>query len=472
MRSYFLFAHTPNLGAMESNVIYGIQRLLAGWELYTDPAKPPYAILQYTPLYYYLCALLGKLFGVSPDDLISVLILNRSLSLLFNFLTVLVAYRLITKALALPRFWALGASLLMFLYLEPAHYGRPDSLESCCFMMAVYAMMRYVGDGEHSGKWGYILGAGCAAVLATLAKQNGVILLMVLSVFGGMYGKNKQQLGITILASGLLGIGGMWWMAGGEWAILAQNIVQGVNNGIDVLYFLDVVVGEGLGKFFLPFLVGGWAAWTWLGKAPTPKHRLLAWLIVGSFAFALLTGLKWGSIPSYFTDCVNMCLIAGAAQLHSLYLRVREKEGYLPFARLLALGLVLTLPLHFTGKEWGRIIAEDRSSWWEEATAVHTFLTQNQYIQPDELLFAHDYLLNLMLFRHATFPQNDIVYCCAWPRKSYDYRDFTSRANEGLISYVIDYKEQPLRPLVDFEFEGFELFKTVDRYAIWRRPRE
>ncbi len=450
---------------MESNVVYGIQRLLAGWSLYSDPAQPPYAILQYTPLYYHACAVVGKLMGISPDDLMHVLVLNRSLSLLFNLLTCFIAYRLMTRELSVPRLWTLGASLLMFMYIEPAQYGRPDSLESCCFMLAVYGALKYI----EKGKWAYLLWTGGAAVLATLAKQNGVMLIAVLGLFLMVFAKNWKHLGLTCLAVGLSGIGLTWLMIGGEWKVFGQNVIQGVNNGVDVMYWLDVVVGDGLGKFFLPFLVGGWAAWAWLRQGPSAKHRLLAWLIIGSFAFALLTGLKWGSIPSYFTDCVNLCLIAAAAQAHFVISRVSDDAWRHKVMRLTALALVLTLPLHFTGKGWGRVISEDQSDWWADATAVQTFLSQNQQLQPDDLIFAHDYLLNLLLFRHATFPQNDIVYCCSWPRESYDYAHFTSRANEGLIRFVIDYKDRPLRPMVDFEFEGFQDVGHVGRYAVWMR---
>src|SRR5687767_7872142 len=85
-RVSLLFLPTPDLGGVENNVIYFIQRLITGESLYSNPSNPPYAIAQYGPIYYYVCAAIAKIFGVGADDVLNVFISSRVLSLICNVL--------------------------------------------------------------------------------------------------------------------------------------------------------------------------------------------------------------------------------------------------------------------------------------------------------------------------------------------------------------------------------------------------
>ena len=77
LRLHLVSAYAPELGGIESNVIYTLQRILDGYPLYVDPAAPPYAITQYTPLYYYLCWGVGRLAGVDAANVHHVYVLSR-----------------------------------------------------------------------------------------------------------------------------------------------------------------------------------------------------------------------------------------------------------------------------------------------------------------------------------------------------------------------------------------------------------
>ena len=83
-RIVLIFYPQPDAGGVENNVIWFIQRLLDGRHLYTDPESPPYAVAQYTPLYYYITAGIGKIIGISPEDVLSVFRLSRTVSLICN----------------------------------------------------------------------------------------------------------------------------------------------------------------------------------------------------------------------------------------------------------------------------------------------------------------------------------------------------------------------------------------------------
>ena len=49
--------------------------------LYADPARPPFGVVQYSPVYYRVCAGFAKLAGVEAGDAAGVTVLARSVSL-------------------------------------------------------------------------------------------------------------------------------------------------------------------------------------------------------------------------------------------------------------------------------------------------------------------------------------------------------------------------------------------------------
>ena len=89
----------PDLGGVENNVVYFIQRLLSGELLYTDPEKVPYSITQYSPFYYYITKSIGNLLGIQADEVMRVFMLSRSVSLCLNLLYAGIIYLIGKKCL-------------------------------------------------------------------------------------------------------------------------------------------------------------------------------------------------------------------------------------------------------------------------------------------------------------------------------------------------------------------------------------
>ena len=83
-----------NFGGIEPNVIYGIQRNLQGQPLYQDTASGTYAIIQYTPLWYYFVADVARIVSHTSFrhglDVHGLYVICRVLALVFNMLTVAV----------------------------------------------------------------------------------------------------------------------------------------------------------------------------------------------------------------------------------------------------------------------------------------------------------------------------------------------------------------------------------------------
>lgn len=64
MRIDLLHVYYVDFGGLDPNVVYGTQRLLLGEPLYQNPEQSPYAIIQYMPIYYHLCAWLAAKLGI------------------------------------------------------------------------------------------------------------------------------------------------------------------------------------------------------------------------------------------------------------------------------------------------------------------------------------------------------------------------------------------------------------------------
>lgn len=460
VRIYFIYCASPNLGAMETSVVYALQRILAGLPLYSDPEAAPFAIIQYSPLYYEVVGTAGSWLGVNPDQPMAVFVLNRWAGLLFNLLGLLLIGNII-KGITLENKWKAVIILLAWTCLEPALYARPDALQSLCFLLFVAAGLKYI---QKNG-WQPLLVMIVAASLAVWSKQNGILLLFFLLFYLFIIAKHFKH-GL-IAALSLVALNSLFWLlmvedAGIFWA----NVIRGLDNGISFPYFFDTIYDAGVKKFFPFFLAGIYLGFMGVFSPKGKEDRFLGWLLVVTFIFASLTALKWGSVPSYYTDFIHLSLIAGTFWLTELKLSDRLKNSFSAnlFAGLL---ILLIIPLHTSGKEWGRVFRESRSDWFEQAKQLKEAVYKMGLPQ-DSYIFTHDYLINLHLFRHCLFPQNDIVYCCTAPRKTYDYSRFAELIKSGKVAFVIDWKAEHPRAFLGEDFATFSPVKSIGPYTIWK----
>jgi len=244
LRIFFLVAESPNLGAMETSIVYGLQCILADQRLYLDPEQPPFSIIQYSPLYYELVGGIGKLLQLEASHVREIYLLNRSISLFFNVLCCVILW-ITLKPFELSHKWKLALSCLFFLCIEPSHYARPDSLQSLFFACFIGCAFVFIKKGVL--KWWLL--ASLMAVLACWTKQNG-ILLMGLTLFYGLFIERNVKLflfALIIFAS----ISGIFYVLFDlEIQSFFAHVIQGVDNGISLSYFMDIIYGNGVTSFF------------------------------------------------------------------------------------------------------------------------------------------------------------------------------------------------------------------------------
>ena len=431
LRVALAFTYWPDLGGVEPDELYTIQRVLAGYPVYENPVLPPFSITQKTPLYHYLCLLVGRLAGVNPGHPYEVMLLNRFVSLGLSLCTLLLAYRIQVRVLDTPARIALAASALAFICFEPHMFCRPDSLYSFLFLAAIGSFLAHLRwEGRGVGLYFYL--AAGLSVLVVFAKQSGIVLPPLLLGYLAFAEKSRRKAaeGAVIMLGAFVFL--FLLLKGQSAAIFIANTYKGLQNGIDLDWFHQFIFSQSYHRFGIAMAVGLFMAAVWLWIKPAGGlRRFLGWALLGTFFFANITGLKSGSTPSYFTEFVNLTLIAAP-------LFYRERGGaslhLKAFSFLLALLLLIAnlsdknLFAPFTQQDKGQFAAAAEARRYVKDELG---LPEGAYILTDEPL------IRLYFYENVLFPQYDIVYCYAYPLKVYDYSSFYGLVQEGKAPYLI-----------------------------------
>ncbi len=447
LRLHLITAYIPELGGIESNVIYALQRLLDGYPLYVDPATAPYAITQYTPLYYYLCWLVGQIAGVDAANVHQVYMLSRGVSLALNLLFALSAYLILRSVFRVDFRVSVLAFAYAFVYLDEESFSRPDSLFNLLALLALGFFMKLLTVEEQKQPQFYLIGSSMLSVMAIFAKQSAVYLPVLLLFYLVFYLQNLRWSAIALLIMTLTFGFLLLISAPGGLSTFVQNVVQGVNNGVSFSWFTKHVMIEHFQKERLVNIVGLFTGVFFFAKGGTHALRFLGLSLLGSFTFALITSVKVGAAPNYFTEFIVLTVIATMVFLtiHNPF-NSRSPSGrtsaqtwvYVPFFYLLLVGF--TLPPRLAGKYVKKIVEVNAlgERGYQANQEIVDFLYQEKHLAPTEQVFVtthvHDYL-NKLLYRNVIFPQKEIVI--ANPPGVYDYSSFFQDVETGQVAYII-----------------------------------
>lgn len=286
-----------DLGGAEINVAYGIQKLLLGRPLYTDPEQPPFEAIQLAPLFHLLGAGLAKATGVDAMDTWGLFAVGRALALVLNLAACSLLFLLCRRAGASVAV-ALGLACIGLAMITEHSYGRSDALATPLLLAAVMV----VAQGEGRGlSWQRAAGAAALSALAVLAKQTAAIapFIIVIHLISVRDGRSLLRfVAAGTLAAGLVLLG-LLCLAAPE--VLLKNLVGAVRNGVAPSLYRDLF-DQGIFKYHagwhLLVVASGIALW----RSPCPAHRLLGQGALLAFVAGLAGGLKSGSGLNYLVD--------------------------------------------------------------------------------------------------------------------------------------------------------------------------
>lgn len=465
-RIRFVDNHTLDTGGYDQNIIYGVVRIMNGTPLYTDPERPPFAIIQYGPLHMWTMATLARAVGVDASDVQGVYVLTRIVVLILNVLACWALYR-VCRVLGLQAWVAAGMAAFFFTGMAVFYYLRPDSTYILFFWLHVLTFLHVVRAERGTVTWTQLIPSVLFGALAVCTKQTGVLTFLLAIVFL-LHQRRWSELGKYITLSVFAGIGvvGILALHGGL-VNAYKNIVLGVANDVGFFWLRSLMVT----KYFLigvPVTVlGAMTAMPWLRRNVSAMHSYLA---VGTFValgWALLTGLKAGMNINYFTEhyvFAALCIaVAGTEQ--------PRKSGVWMYRSLLlllpALALVRTA-MYFSAFEVTHYYADDPQTYRNEQ--LLTAELREHGLQPtDAVVLWHRGYLELFLPEQTLLDQKDIVYKSAHHGRI-DHDEFFRMADDGRATYVIAPEAVKDITIVGHDFNHYRPYFVAHGFRVLVHP--
>ena len=458
-------SYAPDLGGFERNVIWGIQRVMAGHPLYSHPDAEPFSMVQYMPLYYYLVAGLAGIAGIDPADAHAVYAFARGINLCLSILLITGIFFLLRRYFRSGLLPAFGFSVLAFLLLDSFTIsGRPDMLKSFFFLSQVFVLV-----AGNAWKLRYRMASALGlSLLCFLSKQDGLLAFGIMPISFLLAREWKNFLIYGMLSVALSGLVLLVFQLHYDGNFLV-NVFGALQNGISISWFMSVFASFFARHAFLfaPALVLAYE----FSLEKHPAFRVLAAGFFLAFFPALFTSLKFGSGPNYFQEAVLLsCLlipVAFSGLRCTGWFRFSESR-YLLFTLIILLQTGVSAMNWLTGvflNQEGRLKAA-----WEADREV---ALQLQVQWPDSkflLLTDRQWEDNLttLLSEKVINPNRDVsaqVYSGKDGKALQQLNSFVKKS--GSLLLVTRKGQNPGFPGLDFL--KFRSVEQIDGYQIWKK---
>jgi hypothetical protein len=302
-----LTSNILDLTGVEPNSIFAIERLTLTGQLYTDPHVPPFAVLQYGPLFPYVAWAVHQLLHL--DSSVASFYLAARLAACLSVAAAMIGVGVIlTRFLRVGPLLAIIASLLAGFELFPWGYvARPDSLYCALGLWALIAFFRFLL--ARSLLW--LLVSTALLLCAFYAKQTAVAFLPLLGIAGLLCLRTTMQRVVFVLGGAAMAAISAALAPAHFW----QNSAVGLANGVDLPWAVKRVYWPLLSQHGIVL-----AAWlsclflVWRGRTrwlfPT------ALLSVYALAVGTALGVKYGSDINYYDEFLILAVVLVAASLH------------------------------------------------------------------------------------------------------------------------------------------------------------
>jgi len=478
LRIVLVHYYNNNLGGIELNVVYGIQRILLGQPLYQDPASGSNAVMQYTPLWYYFIAGIAKLTGVTGLNVQGIFVLCRIAALLFNLLTISVC-ALIIRGMKFSWLHSFVFSLPVLMVLTSHYYTRGDSMHLFMFMAAIAAYIQH----NKKGAVQYIILAALFSAGCIMVKQSGVlctgIICCCLLFIHRKYLLTVLYVACTTVFSYLIL---RLCIPGSSPHLFYLNAWLGLKNGIGLSFLYTLFAG----RYFLdlvPFyFLGGLMSYLAINTIKDTTYRILATGITLSWLFAVVTGLKTGSSNNYFTEFLVMVLVAIPCMLQNVQeqkISTRTSGNSLRVSTFAFIAFFILITSKTTGffsavyieKSFKNNIQE----YADEQQLYHYFQDTLKIKKGEKIFFTERRFLDNLFIEYAIMPTKDVVNLVyTADTATYNYSGFTTGMNTGMIKYIVTSEKRDdinvcsdSLPFIHFDKNKFKLVTRVSGYSIY-----
>jgi hypothetical protein len=470
-RIMLILSYTGEVGGIDNNFVYDVTRSIGGLPIYTNPATPPYAITLYSPLYYNICALFGKLLKINPDEPIHVYQLCRTVSLICDIATCALLYGIMRARFRLaPELSMLAvACFASILCLLGYTFSRSDSL-----LLAFYAALILVLTGRsRNNKHPQLAGLGILSVCCILSKQNGIIAPVLVCTWLFIQGRKQQVVYYLIY---FLGFASVLLLYEKHYHYLFLNAVVGLQNRLDLSWFYTDIFKRSMNSLWvIPLVFASVLALKYWINPDSRTDKSFAALFIIQSLFSLATSFKWGSTVGYFNESLLLSFILIAKQT-AIY-NSEPAESYARKTVAILLPLILLFFIHTVAEGYLFFIQRQaaRKAAYEQQKEVRN------YLQPR--LEGHS-VLNLarpnsdffktLFYKNITVPNMDMVDCCTLPDHTFDYSMLQLHLTDGHIGYLLTEGDASAPPekIWDVPLNHFQKDTTINGYTIFKYRKE
>lgn len=468
LRIILAFSWLPETGGVSINVLYGIKRLVDGLPLYTSPEQPPFPVIQYMPLYFYLVKTLASISG--HTEIHSLMVLNRCLCLIADLAcTWLLSVMLIRSfRMSILSSWTLA--LVYFVSIPAIIYGRVDNFYLLFTITTIAISIRNLISydnqrGAESNFRSWVL-PGILAGLSVLTKQTGLFLCIFTVSFLIVRLKDLKSAMIFSTTALIVFASGILLMQPGEIQSFLLNVVDGVKNGINTNWFIEVLLKNYFLKHSYLIALGILTAWLEWNNRKSVLSSFIGCGIAWYFIVATASSLKAGSGPNYYLEFLSLTIL-GIGNLSLRY--ASEIRRITPYALILSPFFLLASA---NDKGWGdtRYMKQAKVDY-QKCSEVAEYLRPQ--LGPSEWVmtgFHKENLLNIMLCDKALFPCREVAFYFTWPLGVFRFTEFKAMKEQGKIPFVVVKKGKEAGKYLDTDFNQYKADTVIAGYQIYRKP--
>jgi hypothetical protein len=483
-----VLADYSNLAGEEYNVVYSLERLIGEGILYTAPTRPPFAVVQYGPLYYWAGRGLAGLAGLHAGDALAITRMLRGLSFACLLAQIGAVAVILRRHLGAPWRVVVIAVVTLLAFQTPwCLSGRPDSLEAFLMIASTLLGLEAVRGVERGRPAAWLAAALVCGTLAILTKQSGFVAgLIVLPPALVALGLRRTIIACAAAAVVAAAAAAALLLASGP--AIRENVIGGVDNGIS----LRAAVLSAYMPYFrfmaAPAAGAILAAITALAaRRPGPDGRAAAavgWGTLVVLTLAMLLALKYGAASNYFNGFNAFIVLSIGA-----FLAASPASGTRAPRGLVALFLILFLPAKAC---YDLNTRPTPTRPYAECAEVAGRLRELLGTGPGgPMFFSQDPRLDCLLPDRAAAP-GKLVSAILYRRGVADYSDFARAVRDGTVRYCVTLDDRPAGLVESFarfargetlepdpdrpvflgaSFEGFRPLFRVGPHAVYESPQ-
>jgi hypothetical protein len=450
---WIITSNAIDIIGQDMNVVFTVQQILLGHPIYQDPAAPPYAITQYTPLYYYVAALPAKIANVSAGDVLAVSAISRGVSFVIACALAWVCALFLRRRVGATGSVTLVAVVFIMLGTANWYFAvRPDGLATLLTISSFYLITSEMLTRR-------VLGAvALTAIAAILAKQSGMIVTGVIVAFLAMRQQWPQLRTFAVMFILVSIAGAVALMSAGP-AVYA-NVVDGVNNGIAWRSALMMAYRPTY-YWFAPLFALVFAALPQLlRRNASPVENLLGVAIPLSLAFGLVTALKRGSAENYFNELVILSVFA----FITVYVRRASEPLIVSALNVYLVAFLLIRAGHqvYTTYLYHRISPETRLT-----SQIPPVDYVRRQIDPQRYAMGFAVGLSNAFPERMIIPEKDLADA-AQRRALVDYSRFKRDMESGRIEFAVIPNGERLKPFLHASLDRFRPVRRFKYYTVYR----